>query len=83
MPTLLLRLAGPLQSWGSISKFDTRMTNSEPTKSGVIGMIASAMGRSRSESVSDLISLRFGVRADQTGRCCVISTQHTAYPMRT
>jgi CRISPR system Cascade subunit CasD len=53
------------------------MTNSEPTKSGVIGMIASAMGRSRSESVSDLISLRFGVRADQTGK--MLRDFHTAH----
>ena len=42
MATLLLRLAAPLQSWGSGSKFNIRSTEREPTKSGVIGMIAAA-----------------------------------------
>ena len=36
MATLLLRLAAPLQSWGSDSKFETRKTDREPTKSGVV-----------------------------------------------
>ena len=67
MNTLLLRLAGPLQAWGSTGKFNTRYTDREPTKSGVIGMIASSMGRSRDESIEDLNSLRFGVRVDQEG----------------
>lgn len=67
MSTLLLRLAGPLQAWGSSSKFNTRGTNREPTKSGVIGMIASAMGRSRDENIEDLSCLRFGIRVDQEG----------------
>ena len=34
MATLLLRLAAPLQAWGADSKFETRKTNREPTKSG-------------------------------------------------
>ena len=38
MATLLLRLAAPLQSWGSDSKFETRKTDREPTKSGVVGL---------------------------------------------
>ena len=37
MATLLLRLAAPLQAWGADSKFETRKTGREPTKSGVIG----------------------------------------------
>ena len=68
MYTLLLRLAAPLQSWGVDSKYDIRRTQREPTKSGVIGLIASAMGRSREDSLEDLASLRFGVRVDQPGR---------------
>ena len=31
MATLLLRLAAPLQAWGSDSKFETRKTDREPT----------------------------------------------------
>lgn len=67
MSTLLLRLAGPLQAWGASSKFDTRLTNRWPTKSGVIGMVAAAMGRSREDPLGDLASLRYGVRIDQEG----------------
>ena len=67
MKTLLLRFAGPMQSWGFESHFTNRGTADWPTKSGVIGMIASAMGRSREESVSDLCKLRMGVRIDRAG----------------
>ena len=45
MATLLLRLAAPLQAWGADSKFETRKTGREPTKSGVIGLLAAALGR--------------------------------------
>lgn len=68
MTVLLLRLSGPLQAWGSGSRFVRRMTEREPTKSGVIGLIASAMGRSREDSLEDLSRLEFGVRVDQRGR---------------
>lgn len=67
MYTLLLRLAAPLQSWGYESKFNIRRTGTEPTKSGVIGMLAAAMGRKRDEIPEDLLSLDFGVRVDQAG----------------
>ena len=45
MSTLLLRLAGPMQSWGTDSKFDERRTGREPSKSGVIGLVAAALHR--------------------------------------
>lgn len=67
MSTLLLRLAAPLQSWGIASLYDKRETESFPSKSGVIGMIASAMGRRRGESLDDLEELEFGVRIDSPG----------------
>lgn len=69
--TLLIRLAGPLQSWGSDSKFNTRRTEREPTKSGVIGLCACALGRKRTESITDLAVLRFGVRTDKQGQLIV------------
>lgn len=50
MATLLLRLAAPLQSWGSDSKFETRKTDREPTKSGVVGLLAAALGLRRDTS---------------------------------
>ena len=69
MSTLLLRLAAPLQSWGIDSKFDIRRTGREPSKSGVIGLICAAFGikRDDDEMVSQLATLRFGVRVDKEG----------------
>lgn len=71
MATLLLRLAAPLQAWGSSSKFNIRTTEREPTKSGIIGMIAAAMGFQRNAPMpmlETLSSLRFGVRVDREGK---------------
>ncbi len=65
---LLMRFAGPLQSWGVESRFDRRNTERAPTKSAVIGLLASALGRSRDDSIDDLRDLKFGVRLDQQGR---------------
>lgn len=67
MNTLLLRLAGPMQSWGDSSRFAQRHTRREPTKSGIIGMLAAAQGRRRTDPVEDLIQLEFAVRTDQPG----------------
>ncbi|MEU5613783.1 type I-E CRISPR-associated protein Cas5/CasD [Streptomyces sparsogenes] len=64
---LLLRLAGPLQAWGSRSAFNRRETNAEPTKSGVIGLLAAAAGRGREEPLDELLLLRLGIRVDQPG----------------
>jgi len=43
MPTLLLRLAGPMQSWGLSSRFTIRDTSLEPSKSGVLGLLCAAL----------------------------------------
>ena len=43
---LLLWLEAPLQSWGHDSKFGRRDTLHFPTKSGVLGLICSALGAS-------------------------------------
>lgn len=71
MAVLLLRLAAPMQSWGTDdSKYETRKTGREPSKSGVIGMIAAALGyrRDESEKLRDLNQLHFGVRVDREGK---------------
>ncbi|WP_116114830.1 type I-E CRISPR-associated protein Cas5/CasD [Austwickia chelonae] len=68
MAVLLLRLAGPLQSWGDSSRFARRNTRTSPTKSGVFGLLAAAQGRRRTDPIEDLLGLRFGVRVDQPGR---------------
>ena len=78
MATLLLRLAAPLQAWGADSKFETRKTNREPTKSGVIGLLAAALGlrRDEREALLRLTGLRFGVRVEREGQLLV--DYHTA-----
>lgn len=67
MGVLLLKLAGPLQSWGAESRFLERKTRHEPTKSGVVGILAAALGRRREEPIDDLASLPIAVRIDQEG----------------
>ena len=72
-PILLLRLEAPLQSWGSRSRWDVRDTATEPTKSGIVGMLGCALGYPmrdpRLEQLND--SLRFGVRVEHPGRIVV------------
>ena len=69
MSTLILRLAAPMQAWGADSKYNERRTCREPTKSGVIGLLAAALGcrRDDTETLARLSTLRFGVRADREG----------------
>lgn len=76
MSTLLLRLEGPMQSWGTQSRHTYRETGLEPSKSGVIGLLCAALGKPRDESKPDprhnpplheLAALRMGVRIDRPG----------------
>lgn len=69
MPTLLLQLAGPMQSWGTTSRFDQRDTGKEPSKSGVIGLLAAALGIDRENwiELEPLTHLAMGVRHDRPG----------------
>ena len=78
MKTVLLKLSGPLQSWGTDSHFETRHTDTHPSKSGVIGMIAAGLGyrRDEDEKLIRLNSLDFAVRIDQVGQ--VLRDYHTA-----
>jgi CRISPR system Cascade subunit CasD len=69
MPTLLLQLVGPMQSWGTASRFDQRDTGKEPSKSGVVGLVAAALGIDR-ENWADLkpiTRMSMGVRHDRPG----------------
>ncbi|WP_432105897.1 type I-E CRISPR-associated protein Cas5/CasD [Streptomyces sp. bgisy091] len=66
-PGLLLRLTGPLQSWGLHSHFNERDTATFPTRSGVLGMLASALGRHRDQPIDDLTTLHLTVRTDRPG----------------
>jgi CRISPR system Cascade subunit CasD len=66
-PGLLLRLAGPMQSWGEHSHFNERDTAGFPTRSGVIGLLAAALGRPRTAAIDDLTHLSLTVRVDRPG----------------
>ncbi len=66
---LALRLEGVLQSWGDHAKWETRDSADFPSKSGVVGLLACAMGLERDNpgitTLSD--SVQIAVRADRPG----------------
>lgn len=76
MAVLPLRLVGPMQSWGTQSRFTHRDTGREPSKSGIVGLLCTALGRSRDANIRDLAALRMASRADQPGR--ILRDYHTA-----
>lgn len=78
MNTLLLRFAGPMQAWGTQSRFSERDTGQEPSKSGVIGILCAALGMTRETTVAPLpggggvsldtlANLRMAVRVEREG----------------
>lgn len=69
MKTVLIRLEGPLQSWGTQGRFSIRDTDSEPSKSGVIGFVGAALGMPRedTEMLRRLNTLTMAVRVDREG----------------
>lgn len=68
MKALLLRLSAPLQAWGTQSRFSERDTQLEPSKSGVVGLLAAALGWPRTADLSSLAALGMAVRVDREGR---------------
>jgi CRISPR system Cascade subunit CasD len=83
MKTLLLRLAGAMQSWGTQSRFSIRDTGLEPSKSGVIGLLCASLGKPRVEiegdgfpTIAELVAIQMGVRVDREG--VMKSDYHTA-----
>lgn len=67
MDCLAIRLSGPMQSWGTQSRFRRRDSEHEPTKSGVVGLIAAAMGMDRSDSLDAFAEIRMATRVDSEG----------------
>ncbi|MFD7452813.1 type I-E CRISPR-associated protein Cas5/CasD [Kitasatospora sp. NPDC059827] len=65
---LLLHLSAPMQSWGSPSQFGTRLTYPHPTRSGLTGLFACALGLARGSDLGELAALRYTVRVDRPGR---------------
>jgi len=72
----LVRLAGPMQSWGEHSAYGTRDTLAFPTRSGLIGLFAAAQGLPRGADLSRYDPLRITVRVDRPGTRMV--DYHTA-----
>lgn len=66
MTSLVLRLAGPLQSWG-VTPYKERTTTDLPTWSGVLGLLACAMGMPRDEHPNWFAGLNVFVRTDRPG----------------
>ena len=61
---LAIHLDAPLQSWGASSRFQRRETESYPTKSGILGLLAAALGIDKHspderEALRPLAALRF------------------------
>lgn len=69
MAVLLLRLCGPMQSWGTQSRFTNRDTELEPSKSGVVGLLCAARGIPRIDTAAleRLANLKMGMRVDREG----------------
>jgi len=67
--SLALCFDAPMQSWGTRSRFIVRDTATEPTKSGVVGLLAAALGVPRHDDagIAALAALRMGVRVDREG----------------
>jgi CRISPR system Cascade subunit CasD len=80
MSVLLMRLAGPMQSWGTRSRFANRDTGLEPSRSGVIGLLCAALGQPRGMPLHDFMSLSMAVRVDREGR--LMRDYHTAQNVR-
>lgn len=66
--TLFLRLEGPMQSWGERGRWSERDSAPEPTKSGVVGLVACALGYRHDDQLRHLSEqTRMGVRCDAPG----------------
>ncbi len=76
--TLFLRLEAPLQSWGERGRWSVRDTSSEPTKSGIVGLLACALGWRDDEPIRNLSqALLIGVRHDHLGTVTQLVDYHT------
>ena len=81
---LILRLEGVLQSWGENSKWDARDTAAMPTKSGIVGLLACALGWERGDArIAELYDkIQIAVRADRPGVRMTDYHTVTGHPLR-
>ena len=68
-PSVIMLLTGPLQSWGGpAAGVYERPTDTMPSLSAVVGIIANAFGRARTDPINDIAAgARLAVRADRPG----------------
>ncbi|GBF50735.1 CRISPR-associated protein Cas5/CasD [Leptospira ryugenii] len=67
---LVFRLYGPIASWGEIAVGENRHSFSYPSKSAIMGLLASALGYKREEEEKHILltqSLSFGVKVYSPG----------------
>lgn len=69
MPVLKLKLIGPMQAWGTASRFDHRGTQKEPSKSAILGLLCAALGIDRAEwaPLAQMCNWPMAVRVDREG----------------
>lgn len=67
MSGFVIRLAGPMQAWGEHSAFGQRDSVRFPTRSGLIGLLSAAEGRTRDADLDRYAPLAFTVRIDRPG----------------
>lgn len=83
MQALAIYIDSPLQAWGANSKYQYRETNSFPTKSAIIGIVAAAMGIDKhspdeSELIAPLATLKITVvRIDKSSPVTRLTDFHT------
>lgn len=79
---LILRLEGPLQAWGMRGRWDYRDSGTEPTKSGIIGLLGCAMGYPVNDPHLEELDqqIEMGVRVDQEGVKLTDYQTINAYP---
>lgn len=69
MKFLAMRIHGPMQAWGEVATGEARPTRDAPTKSGVLGLVACALGIERNAPVQRQLADGYGlaVRTDRAG----------------
>lgn len=79
MPSIYIRLAGPLQSWsGRKTTGNFVQTDSVPTRSALLGLIAASQGWPRGEWESWIEDTDFKIRVDKPG--VKVNDFHTVGP---
>lgn len=74
--TVVFRIAGPMQAWPTRPGRAIKSTSDHPTRSGMIGLVANALGWDYHDDLAPLTNAAWAVRADRPG---IVETDfHTA-----